>query len=131
MEETHYYPYGLTIVGISSAAIKGAKYAKNHIKYNGKELQNDELSDGSGLELYDYGARMQDPQIGRWQTIDPAAEKYFSVSPFEYTMNNPIRYIDPDGRLVKDPDGVYSKYKNYITENYQAFNDLKKARYCT
>ena len=64
-------------------------------KYNGKEF--DKMH---GLNTYDYGARQYIPALPSWDRIDPLAEEYYSVSPYAYCNNNPIRFIDPDGRIV-------------------------------
>lgn len=97
LEETHYYPFGLTMKGISSKA-QSFGTAKNKRKFNdGSELQHEEFTDGSGLELYETAYRSYDPQIGRFHQIDPCSELSNNWTPYVYTMNNPLRYNDPLG----------------------------------
>ncbi|GEM_PF-644580 len=89
LEENFYYPFGLTV---SNSAMG---VTAQPLKYNGKEHET-----SFDLQTYEYGARQYNSQIGRWNGIDPLANKYNSISPFAYVANNPIKYIDPDGRQI-------------------------------
>ena len=102
---THaYYAFGLEIGGLSDAAAGEL----GDMRYNGKELSEE-------LGWYDYGARWYDPAVARWGQLDPLADRYSSISPYTYVANNPLLYIDPDGRQL------------YLANNEglsQAINDI-------
>jgi RHS repeat-associated protein len=91
VQETHYDPWGLEIkeLGYQYGGIKVNPYL-----YNGKEAIGH-----LGIELYDYGARMYDPVIGRWSVVDPMADQREWLSPYNYVQNNPMLRVDPDGML--------------------------------
>lgn len=97
LEETHYYPFGLTMAGISS---KAAGKLENRYKYNKNELQNKEFSDGSGLEWYDFNARTFDQQVGRFMQIDPIPDEgdQEDLTPYHFSGNNPSTFNDPNGK---------------------------------
>ena len=59
--------------------------------FNGKELDEE-------TGLYYYGARYYDARVSVWMSVDPMAEKFSDMTPYNYTFNNPIKYNDPDGR---------------------------------
>ena len=79
--------------------------------YYGKELQDETLA-GNTLDWYDFEARMYDPLIGRFHTTDPMAEKYFSLTPYGYCGNNPIKYIDYDGCIIHLADNYTGGMEN-------------------
>ena len=90
VEETnHYYPFGGVFASTSSV---------QPYKYNGKELDTKK-----GLNWYDYGARHYDAALGRFATVDPMTEKYYSMSPYVYCANNPMKFVDSDGKQLIIP----------------------------
>jgi RHS repeat-associated protein len=115
--ENHYYPFGMPIGALSytnNVTTHNTIDYKNEYFYNGKEAEDD-----FGLGWLDYGARMYDPVVGRWWSVDPLVEKNRKWSPYSYCKNDPMNRVDLDGML----DEVY------ITGNKanEATDQLKKS----
>lgn len=109
-QTTHYYPSGAIMSDISTNQSLQPK------KYNGKELDR-----MHGLDWYDYGARNYDAPILAWDRMDPLCEKYYGVSPYVYCANNPVRYIDLDGRWYWENNGNLHAEENDNTKTMADF----------
>ncbi len=118
-ETKDYYPFGLQLAQ-SKSILRGRKH---NYGYNNKELN--EVFD---LNWCDYGARRYDPSSARWMSIDPLAEKYSSISTYAYVANNPIRFIDPDGKQIfEDDKSIWSEKKRMISNRRNNLqNSLKE-----
>lgn len=113
VQKMHYYPFGGIIADLSTG-----RSVQNRL-YNGKELDT-----SNNLWWYDYGARQYDPTAPHFTTADPLAEKYYGWNMYGYCVNNPVKFVDPDGRKIRFADGVSDAFKenfakavNYLKEN--------------
>ncbi|UIR57826.1 DUF6443 domain-containing protein [Sphingobacterium sp. SRCM116780] len=99
LDTNNYYPFGLNHTG--GNGLNSSAFGTWHsYKFNGKELQE--------TGMYDFGARLYMPDLGRWGVLDPLAEEMRRHSPYNYAYNNPISFIDPDGRkpMIYNAGGV-------------------------
>ncbi|MBD8389035.1 RHS repeat-associated core domain-containing protein [Dysgonomonas sp. BGC7] len=121
VQKNHYYPFGM-------AFAENSGDSDQPYKYNGKEF--DKMH---GLNMYDYSARYMEPAIGRFTTVDPLAELYYSISPYAYCNNNPIKFIDPTGlgytyvypnEEKDEKGGYYVNHDGERVEREEVFNWL-------
>ena len=135
-QENHYYPFGMRFSGEVFAN------NDNDFRYNGKELlddfgldwprfQRDCLSLRFGFAKarqsqasgeYDYGARFYDPALGRWHAVDPLADKAPGWTPYRYGFNNPMSFIDPDGRAEREQTRESQQDIPWKAKNYSSFS---------
>ena len=101
-QHTHYYPFGASMSISTNQGFQPYKFSDK------------ELSMEHGLNLYDFHARTYDPGTGRFLSIDPMAEKYYSISPYAYCLNNPLRYVDPTGMEPEDEDHSGFSFSKWV-----------------
>ncbi|UCA61684.1 DUF6443 domain-containing protein [Chryseobacterium rhizoplanae] len=107
-DTNNFYPFGLNHIAGNefNTSRTGSFYS---YKYNGKELQE--------TGMYDYGARMYMPDLGRWGVADAYAEAMRRHSPYNYAFNNPVNFIDPDGNSPRDTYGEHSAFNGDFDPN--------------
>ncbi len=127
LEETHYYPFGLTMAGISNHALAFG-YPDNKKKYQGYESNKD-----FDLNTYETFYRTHDPQIGRWWQIDPKPESALQYSPYVSMNNNPISLTDFLGDIVEYERGEgvsrkeFRRFKREIRQMSRNSESFRKA----
>lgn len=127
ISEKNYYPFGLQHKGYNVDVSANVNSVAQNFGYNGKE-NNPEL----GIEWMDFGARNYDPALGRWFSIDPVADIEPSLTPYRFAFNNPLSYIDPDGKYewrVNTETGEFKKFGDKGDDKHQHIylNDATEA----
>ncbi|WP_317126792.1 RHS repeat domain-containing protein [Chryseobacterium indologenes] len=113
----NYYPFGLNHIGGGKSPFS----SYHAYKFGGKELQK--------TGMYDFGARMYMPDLGRWGVIDPLAETMRRYSPYNYAFNNPISFIDPDGMAPLNQFRMMSDSRPDATSGWTNPNWLGRGSY--
>ena len=108
----HYLPYGQLL------ANQQASWYDERYKFTGKERDEE-----TG---YDYfGARYYMPLLYHWTKVDPLVDDYLHISPYAYCNWNPIKYVDPDGRIVYFAPGVSQSFKDDFKKAVKYMNQYK------
>jgi RHS repeat-associated protein len=97
IQESSYYPFGLKHKGYNNVTSSLGNASAQKIGFGGKELSQE-----LGIEWMDFGARNYDAALGRWMNLDPHANRNTSWTPYRYGYNNPIKFVDPDGKYERD-----------------------------
>ena len=115
LETDDYYPLGGPLPTGTSTTLQPEKY------------QGKEWNPAASFNVYDFGARLYDPALGRWLSQDPMAEKYYLHSPYLFCAGNPVRFVDPTGQKIVvrhiNEDKTFSDYEWQGQNNVWGFCD--------
>jgi RHS repeat-associated protein len=78
--------------------LPGRNYSSSTYAFGFNGMRKDDEIHGATGTSYDFGARLYDPRVGRWLSLDPLAKKYPNVSPYVFAEGNPIYFNDPTGK---------------------------------
>jgi RHS repeat-associated protein len=111
VESYDYYPFGAE----QRSRVNANQNAG--LRFTGKELDKE-----SHLGLYYFGARYYDPEVGRFLSVDPLTDKYPGWTPYHYAANNPLMFVDPDGKEII-PQGAMVKIHGTLMERSSTYNE--------
>ena len=103
-EKYNYYPFGM-LMPERSYASPAYRYG-----FNGKENDNEVKGEGN---QQDYGFRISDSRLGRFLSVDPIANQYPELTPFQYASDCPVKFVDIDGKEAGEPG--YGAYRAALT----------------
>lgn len=86
------------------------------------EVQGKEKEMTFNLNRVDFGARVLNPTIGRWDKVDPAAELYYEFSGYNYVLNSPTSLTDPNGKWVEKDGGLFTNNPAEIASFYRQYS---------
>lgn len=86
--------------------LPGRNYSSSTYAYGFNGMRKDDEIYGATGTSYDFGARLYDPRVGRWLSLDPMAASYPGISPYVFVANSPLQYVDPDGRKIDRANSV-------------------------
>ena len=101
------------ITGLQRYGRTGTSTALQPEKYQGKDW-----NPAASFNVYDFGARLYDPALGRWLAQDPLAEKFYPQSPYLFCAGNPMKIVDPTGQEWKEKNKIISVSLNLMAEGF-------------
>lgn len=106
--------------------LPGRNYSSDSYRWGFNGMRKDDEIHGATGTSYDFGARLYDPRVGRWLSIDPAAREYPTLSPYVFVANNPISFVDPDGKKIRPTNSrAKATLETAFNKTFERFPELR------